>query len=50
MNSASHKAVMMKDLDNLQVAVGIGLNDKAIDTTFRNGVTVAMLELVEPKP
>ncbi|WP_105120117.1 G5 domain-containing protein [Streptococcus suis] len=49
MNSASHKAVMMKDLDNLQVAVGIGLNDKAIDTTFRNGVTVAMLELVEPK-
>ncbi|MGV3303186.1 G5 domain-containing protein [Streptococcus suis] len=50
MNSASHKAVMMKDLDNLRVAVGIGLNDKAIDTTFRNGVTVAMLELVEPKP
>ncbi|CYW06164.1 G5 domain-containing protein [Streptococcus suis] len=50
MNSAGHKAVMMKNLDNLQVAVGIGLNDKAIETTFRNGVTVAMLELVEPKP
>ncbi|HEM6242959.1 TPA: G5 domain-containing protein [Streptococcus suis] len=50
MNSADHKAVMMKNLDNLQVAVGIGLNDKAIETTFRNGVTVAMLELVEPKP
>ncbi|CYV57201.1 G5 domain-containing protein [Streptococcus suis] len=43
MNSAGHKAVMMKNLDNLQVAVGIGLNDKAIETTFRNGVTVAML-------
>ncbi|HHT7794674.1 TPA: G5 domain-containing protein [Streptococcus suis] len=50
MNSAGHKAVMMKNLDNLQVAVGIGLNDKAIETAFRNGVTVAMLELVEPKP
>lgn len=50
MNSAGHKTVMMKKLDNLQVAVGIGLNDKAIETTFRNGVTVAMLELVEPKP
>lgn len=50
MNSSGHKAVMMKNLDNLQVAVGIGLNDKAIETTFRNGVTVAMLELVEPKP
>jgi uncharacterized protein YabE (DUF348 family) len=50
MNSAGHKAVMMKNLDNLQVAVGIGLNDKAIETTFRNGVTVAMLELVQPKP
>lgn len=50
MESEGHKAVMMKDLDNLQVAVGIGLNDKAIETTFRNGVTVAMLELVEPKP
>ena len=50
MNSAGHKAVMMKNLDNLQVAVGIGLNDKAIETTFQNGVTVAMLELVEPKP
>ncbi|HFR3894711.1 TPA: G5 domain-containing protein [Streptococcus suis] len=50
MNSAGHKAVMMKNLDNLQVAVGIGLNDKAIETTFRSGVTVAMLELVEPKP
>ncbi|HEM2864775.1 TPA: G5 domain-containing protein [Streptococcus suis] len=50
MNSAGHKAVMMKNLDNLQVAVGIGLNDKAIETTFNQGVTVAMLELVEPKP
>ncbi|MGQ7560219.1 G5 domain-containing protein [Streptococcus suis] len=50
MNSADHKAVMMKNLDNLQVAVGIGLNDKAIETTFNQGVTVAMLELVEPKP
>ncbi|MFX3887528.1 G5 domain-containing protein [Streptococcus suis] len=50
MRSAGHKAVMMKNLDNLQVAVGIGLNDKAIETTFRDGVTVAMLELVEPKP
>ncbi|HFR3749062.1 TPA: G5 domain-containing protein [Streptococcus suis] len=50
MNSASHKAVMMKDLDNLQVAVGIGLSDKAIESTFRNGVTVAMLELIQPKP
>ncbi|HEP1815636.1 TPA: G5 domain-containing protein [Streptococcus suis] len=50
MNSAGHKAVMMKNLDNLQVAVGIGLSDKAIESTFRNGVTVAMLELVEPKP
>lgn len=50
MNSSGHKAVMMKNLDNLQVAVGIGLNDKAIETTFRNGVTVAMLELVQPKP
>ncbi|MBY5025009.1 G5 domain-containing protein [Streptococcus suis] len=50
MRSAGHKAVMMKNLDNLQVAVGIGLNDKAIETTFNQGVTVAMLELVEPKP
>lgn len=50
MNSSGHKAVMMKNLDNLQVAVGIGLNDKAIETTFRNGVTVAMLELIQPKP
>ncbi|HEL2278368.1 TPA: G5 domain-containing protein [Streptococcus suis] len=50
MRSAGHKAVMMKNLDNLQVAVGIGLNDKAIETTFRDGVTVAMLELVQPKP
>lgn len=50
MRSAGHKAVMMKNLDNLQVAVGIGLNDKAIENTFRDGVTVAMLELVEPKP
>ncbi|HHT7733622.1 TPA: G5 domain-containing protein [Streptococcus suis] len=50
MNSAGHKAVMMKNLDDLQVAVGIGLNDKAIETTFNQGVTVAMLELVEPKP
>ena len=50
MNSAGHKAIMMKNLDNLQVAVGIGLNDKAIETTFQNGVTVAMLELVQPKP
>ncbi|HEM2793031.1 TPA: G5 domain-containing protein [Streptococcus suis] len=50
MRSAGHKAVMMKNLDNLQVAVGIGLSDKAIETTFRDGVTVAMLELVEPKP
>ncbi|HFU4109024.1 TPA: G5 domain-containing protein [Streptococcus suis] len=50
MRSAGHKAVMMKNLDNLQVAVGIGINDKAIESTFRNGVTVAMLELVQPKP
>ncbi|MFM0842285.1 G5 domain-containing protein [Streptococcus suis] len=50
MRSAGHKAVMMKNLDNLQVAVGIGLSDKAIETTFNQGVTVAMLELVEPKP
>ncbi|HFI0767576.1 TPA: G5 domain-containing protein [Streptococcus suis] len=50
MRSAGHKAVMMKNLDDLQVAVGIGLNDKAIETTFNQGVTVAMLELVEPKP
>ncbi|WP_105150014.1 G5 domain-containing protein [Streptococcus suis] len=50
MRSAGHKAVMMKNLDNLQVAVGIGLSDKAIETTFRDGVTVAMLELVQPKP
>ncbi|CYV26519.1 G5 domain-containing protein [Streptococcus suis] len=50
MNSAGHKAVMMKNLDNLQVAVGIGLSDKAIESTFRNGVTVAMLELIQPKP
>ncbi|NRG68359.1 LPXTG cell wall anchor domain-containing protein [Streptococcus suis] len=50
MRSADHKDVMMKDLDNLQVAVGIGLNDKAIETSFNQGVTVAMLELVEPKP
>ncbi|HFI0292416.1 TPA: G5 domain-containing protein [Streptococcus suis] len=50
MRSAGHKAVMMKNLDNLQVAVGIGLNDKAIETTFNQGVTVAMLELVQPKP
>ncbi len=50
MRSAGHKAVMMKNMDNLQVAVGIGLNDKAIENTFRDGVTVAMLELVEPKP
>ncbi|CYV33464.1 LPXTG cell wall anchor domain-containing protein [Streptococcus suis] len=50
MRSAGHKAVMMKNMDNLQVAVGIGLNDKAIENTFRDGVTVAMLELVQPKP
>ncbi|MDE1695059.1 G5 domain-containing protein [Streptococcus suis] len=50
MRSAGHKAVMMKDLNNLQVAVGIGLSDKAIESTFRNGVTVAMLELIQPKP
>lgn len=50
MESEGHKAVMMKNLDNLQVAVGIGLNDKAIEGTFNQGVTVAMLELVQPKP
>ncbi|HFI0150589.1 TPA: G5 domain-containing protein, partial [Streptococcus suis] len=50
MRSEGHKAIMMKNLDNLQVAVGIGLNDKAIETTFNQGVTVAMLELVQPKP
>lgn len=50
MRSAGHKAVMMKPYSNLQVAVGIGLNDKGIETTYRNGVTVAMLELIQPKP
>ncbi|MGQ7380206.1 G5 domain-containing protein [Streptococcus suis] len=49
-SSSGHKAVMMKDLDNLQVAVGVGLNDRGIGGRSNQGLTVAMLELVEPRP
>ncbi|MEW4355224.1 G5 domain-containing protein [Streptococcus pneumoniae] len=45
--SPSHKAAMMKRLDNIQVAVGVGLGAKSIEPVFSSGVTIGILELVQ---
>ena len=50
MASSGHRAIMLKNLNDIQVALGIGIGVDDYQGSTRSGVTIGMLMLGQLKP